>query len=425
MKQLIIVTAAILFNLSPVISQSGINAEIRSRFILDNGYKKPRTTEEKPMSYITQRTRLNAIYATTGLETYISVQDVRYWGDDNKYSESGPTGNTESISLHQGWIRLKPTPSISLTAGRQMFKYDDQRILASRGWKDTQVTYDAFLFRFDNTLNKVDLALSWNAEPSANHLYPHEKFRLFDFIRYERIIEPFRISSIMLLTGNTMNDTTENLYMRGTFGINLNAGTDDFNARITFYNQRNLNQNGPKLNSYCFSFFAQRHLLAGKASVGAGLDLISGQDETVSDPAYSDTDHRFNILYGSRHGWYGYMDYFSKMPEQGLQDYMLKAEYKPSGSVTLQMDYHYFMLASDRFDSENPGAVLKRNLGHELDVVLTWNISQEISLQAGYLFYLTTATLEQIKGVQGETLRFPQMTYLMLTVKPELFSSRW
>ncbi len=423
MKSLFFLIASLLFHLTAVFSQSGINAELRPRFILDNGYIKPRTSEDKPLSYVTQRTRLNAFYNKEQLETYISIQDVRFWGGDNKYKESGTSGNTESLSLHQGWIKLKPGPRISLTAGRQLFIYDDQRILGARDWNDAQVTYDALLFRFDDTLNRLDLALTWNAESSSSSLFPEEKFRLFDFVRYERVIDPVNVSVIMLLTGNTINDTTETLFLRGTFGLNLTARINDLNARATLYHQRHLNLQGGELNAYCLSFFISQRFFRGKATAGAGLDFLTGQDGTNQDADYQGTDHRFDILYGKRHGFYGYMDYFSNLPHQGLQDYMLKTEYKPHPSLSVQADYHYFMLATHRIDAEDPAKRLPNQLGQELDFLISWNPSREINLKAGYSFYLTTRTLEQVKEVYGTDIRFPRFAYLMLTVKPEIFKA--
>jgi len=396
--------------------------ELRPRILIDNGYKSPKLFNKKTLSYISQRTRLNTGFRKDKLETYVSIQDVRLWGNDNNYKENGVFGNTESMNLHQAWFLVRPTKSISVKFGRQLFEYDDQRILSSRNWNNYQVTYDAVLFQFADTVNKLNIGLTWNTETSKNLIYPDEKFKVFDFIRYERHVNSFDFSIIGLLTGNTINDTTEHIYLRGTYGLNLKYKEKSFNTRASFYYQNNLNNNGENVNSYCFSVFAKKYIFQKKSSIGIGLDYLSGQDETNTSNSYQSTNHRFDILYGRRHSWYGYMDYFSTTPQQGLQDYMFKTEYIPSKNLSLQVDYHFFRLAQYKFNKENPTVKLNKNLGDEFDFTIKWKIIEDVSFQAGYSFFLMTNSLKQIKGVYNEELRFPQFAYIMITVKPILFA---
>ncbi|NQV01883.1 MAG: hypothetical protein HQ542_04510 [Bacteroidia bacterium] len=151
------------------------------------------------------------------------------------------------------------------------------------------------------------------------------------------------------------------------------------------------------------------------------MDYLSGQDETKTGNKYKSTNHRFDILYGRRHGWYGYMDFFSPIPEQGLQDYYIKAEYRPWKKLTLKLDGHFFWLASNKYNVDSSGDILKKNLGQELDFTAIWQIMNVVSLQGGYSFYLMTETLKQVKGVNRVLTRFPQFAYIMVTVRPEIF----
>jgi len=409
MKNIALLTVLIVsFNLANAQDKRfNLGAEIRPRLLLDDGYKTPKLVSENPLAYITQRTRLNARFQKGSLTTYISVQDVRFWGGDNHYK-----------TLHQAWFILKPTRTVSVKTGRQLFQYDDQRILSSRNWNDYQVSYDAVLFQFNDTINELDIALTWNSETSKSPVFPDEKFRVFNFIRYERQLCNFHFSAIALLTGNTINDTTEHIHMRGTYGLNLNYKNNGFKIRSSVYYQNDLNNYGENVNAYCFSVFAKQNVFKQKASIGVGIDYLSGNDETNVNHDFQQTNHRFDILYGRRHSWYGYMDYFSSTPEQGLQDYMIKTEYTPVKNLTLQADYHHFLLAENIFNSEDQTVKMNRNLGHEFDITLKWEIIKEASFQAGYSFYLTTNSLKEI---HNEELRFPQFAYIMITVKPVLF----
>lgn len=398
-----------------------LGLEIRPRLLLDNGYKTPKSIDEKTYSFITQRTRINAEYEKNILQAYVSIQDIRFWGDDNKFKENGVFGNTESLSLHQAWFALKPNKTISIKIGRQLFKYDDQRIISSRNWNDYQITYDAVLIKFEKDKNNLDIGITYNTESTNNDIFPNSKFKIFDFIRYQQQINNLKVSAVTLLTGNTINDSSDQVYLRGTYGLNANYILHDLKIRSSFYFQNNLNNNGENVRAFCFSIFAKKDIILQKLNAGFGFDYLSGNDETKTSDDYIITNHSFDILYGRRHGWYGFMDYFSTTPEQGLCDFMFKLEYLFNKKINLQADFHQFYLAENKFDLQDGSSKLNKNLGQEFDFTLKWKIIDEASLQAGYSFYLMTNSLKQVIEVNNEKLKLPQFVYLMISIKPFLF----
>lgn len=115
-----------------------LSAEFRSRIILDHGYQSPQMKNHSTTFYSTQRTRFNTLFINTKIQTYLSIQDIRIWGDDDNFSSNGSYGNTQSLCLHQGWVKLTLMKSLSLKVGRQIFSYDDQRILSARNWNNYQ-----------------------------------------------------------------------------------------------------------------------------------------------------------------------------------------------------------------------------------------------------------------------------------------------
>ncbi len=396
-----------------------LGLDYRPRMIIDMGYSTPKLKDIKTPTYFTQRSRINALYRNEKLETYFSLQDVRYWGGDNMYKSSGTQGNSESVSLHQAWFLLKLNKNFRVKTGRQLFQYDDQRVLASRDWNDYQVSYDAVLLQVHDSLTRMDIGLTWNRDGSSNKLYPDELYRVFDFVHLQREIYKLKLSAIILVTGKTLSDTAESVFLKGTYGLNLEYKKGSWNARTTGYYQNILNNEASDITAWCFSFFGQGKLLSMHSAIGLGVDYLSGQDATNTDASYLSKNHQFDILWGKRHGWYGYMDYFNSTPAQGLVDYYAKFEYSGLPKLVLQADYHYFRLAADRFDTQNQAVKSDKGLGHEVDLTAKWKISNEVNLQAGYSFYLTTNTLEQIKKVNGAELKFPQFAYLKVVVKPE------
>ncbi|NLU39655.1 MAG: alginate export family protein [Bacteroidales bacterium] len=400
-----------------------LDGEFRPRMIIDGGYKTIKLESDPVFVYISQRSRVNLSYKKNKLETYFSIQDVHVWGDDDMYSSSGVSGNSKGINLYQAWFTLKPSSHISIKTGRQQFNYDDQRLLASRNWNEYQVTYDAILLNWSKENNKLDLATSWNSSGSSSPLYPKGKIKTMSFARYEKTSGPFNLSGIALFTGYTKADTLTDIAFTGTYGINLLFQKNDINARITGYYQHNINELNGKISAYCLSLLAQKSFLEKKASLALAADFVSGNDGTNTANEYLKVQHRFSQFYGNRHGLLGYMDYFTSVPNQGLQDYMLKAEYKFSKSTLFQADYHYFRLNNNGYDPVNPSIEINKELGSELDLTLQWKIMSEVSLQAGYSMFVATETLEKLKNVYNKETKFPQFAYIMISVKPTFFKA--
>jgi hypothetical protein len=406
----------IMLSSTRLFSQFTIDGEYRPRVMIDNGYKTIKLESDPTLVYISQRSRISLGYKKDKLETYFSLQDVHFWGDDDMYSSSGVSGNTKGINLYQAWFALKPTTDLMIKIGRQQFSYDDQRILSARNWGEYQVTYDALLFVYNKGKNKLDIAASWNTNGSTDAFYPKAKMKMVDFIRYERIIGKINLSAIAIISGYTKADTLADVGLTGSYGANLVYKTNGFDFRVTGYYQSGLNKTSGDISAYCLSVFAKKNLFEEKASIGIGLDLLSGNNDTITDATYKNTQHKFNVFYGNRHGVLGYLDFYTSIPNQGVQDYMLKAEYKMSKDLLLQGDYHFFFLA-------NKGKLANKNLGSELDLTLQWKFMKDASLQAGYSCYLASESFEKWKGVYDKSTKFPQFAYLMVTVKPTFFRS--
>ncbi|HPR31757.1 MAG TPA: alginate export family protein [Prolixibacteraceae bacterium] len=400
-------------------AQIQIDAEYRPRMIIDNGYKNIKKPDDPVLVSISQRTRLNVGFRAPKLETYLSVQDVRFWGDDDNYSSSGMLGNTKSLSVHQAWFALKPLNTISFKIGRQQFNYDDQRILAQRSWNDYQVTYDAILFAYQAEKQKLDVALSWNTSGMKNDLFPAAKMKMFDFIRYEYTLGDLSLSALSAVTGFPKSDTLSDLKLTGTSNLGIVYKHANWDARFYGYYQYHLNTHNEKIDAYMFSFWLKRKMMDGKLLAGLGLDFYSGEDGTSNDPDYRSVNHSFNPFYGISHGRNGYMDLYAATPEQGLQDWMLKAEYYPNPDIRLQLDFHHFRNVEHQLATDGL-SVLDKSMGSELDFTLYYKIIDAVTLQAGYSFYVTTPAFERYKKYSGETNPFLQFGYVMCVVKPRL-----
>lgn len=115
------------------------------------------------------------------------------------------------------------------------------------------------------------------------------------------------------------------------------------------------------------------------------------------------------------------MDYFSSIPQQGLVDCLIRTTFTPSKKLSLDLDYHFFRLAEGRYDSQSFNNQLNKNLGSEIDLKIIYNIFKDIKIDAGYSYFFTTNTLNQIKGIEFTNEKPPMFVYLMVMVNQKVF----
>lgn len=379
--------------------------EIRVRPLLDAGYRTPQSKSDPILFYTSQRSRIKLEYHDSCFSSQIAFQDVRIWGDDNIFNTRGTYGNSSSTSLYKAWIKVKTSTDFSLKIGRQAFSYDDQRILSSRNWNDYQLCYDAALMEYNNNKTSLQLAASWNADNNKTLSYPEDKIRLMSFLRTQYKTESIKASAIYLLSGQCLNDSMPELKLLQTFGVNLNHTSMRSLLRLSFYYQSNMNQLQGKTRAFCLSFSFEQKTNSGKLCAAAGFDFLSGND------AESNTNGLFNLLYGKRHGYYGSMDYFNEIPQQGLTDLMIKFSYKPTKTIQTKLELHKF-LSSRKVESYG------NDYGSETDFAIEFTVSPAFNISGGYSFYLCSDLLKKMKGVSDKKVRFPQFAWISMQFCP-------
>ena len=113
------------------------------------------------------------------------------------------------------------------------------------------------------------------------------------------------------------------------------------------------------------------------------------------------------------------MDYFyaaNGFGKGGLSDLYIHSTIKASEKLSIQTDLHQFTSASQIRNTSDEN--LSGNLGNELDIIATYNLTKTVSFQGGYCTYLSTSSLAQIKGVK-DPQKMANWAYLMINIKPE------
>lgn len=416
MKKLIAIALLILIA-AQLHAQINISAEIRPRAEYRNGYKILNTAENDPAAFVSQRTRLGVLFTNNRLKTGISFQDVRVWGDESLTSSKGVFGDEASVDLNEAWIEIQLTGKSVMKIGRQYFEYDDARLLAIRNWNQHSVSYDALLYRFKNQAMQVDAAFSFNNEKEQifGQLYPPGKMKTLDFFRAAWKNETLKIAAISLVSGHTASEKSETIYLRASYGLYVSCSIDEFNGFFSGYYQHGKNQSGEKVSAFNLNMEASYRIRNLK--LASGFSFLSGNNPHNS----SQTDHRFDLLYGARHRYYGEMDYFSNLPvatgNAGLVDIFLSLDYWFGKGMSIYAITHYFSNQHQYYHS-----AMQKNedcfLATELDLGLSADLSREMNLKCGFALLKPSSTLEAIQNLDASPIS--TWAWMQLTVKPSL-----
>jgi hypothetical protein len=430
-------------------AQVTFSGQVRTRSELRDGQGTP-SVDTVPAFFTSQRTRVNLMYAGYRIRFYASIQDVRVWGQDASSINRFSTDAYDGLMLHEGWAEIslidtgKVVRNLTMKIGRQELVYDDVRLLGNLDWLQQARRHDAIVFKFDHNGWTAHLggAFNQNAERKSNHIYngvpagypagTNGIGTMYKSMQFLYVAKKLHFGNASLLafkddfskfTFAPADSLKKNpiygkrTWSRFTLGGNLfGTAFRKFNFALSAFYQGGYYREGTSLDEYLLS--ASGLYSAGrKFSAGPGVDITSGNNG--ADP--SKKFQRFDPLYGTPHKFWGFMDYFyvaDGFGSNGLVDYYLKGKYKMKDNLTLSADAHRFILPSAVKGSD--GSALKKALGTEIDVVLTYNLTRIVSIEGGYASMFTTPTMAspKVKNIQDASDHL-NWAYIMIAVKPE------
>ncbi len=416
---LLLASSMMLFYPTISAGQFSIDAQIRQRFEFRDGYQQLLPNKANPAFIISQRSRLSLGWKSELMKIKFTPQDVRIWGDEQLAGSTGVFGDFASLDLLEAYAEIKACPRLWISIGRQALVYDNQRLLASRNWNQNAIAYDALVTKFSINRWNLHIAGSWNTlvDLTAENTYLADRIKSLDFLWLNRKWkENINFSVLQIASGKTKNDTTNTLYFRHTSGFYLEYRKDRISCWIDGYYQYGKNNAGLNVSAYLAG--ADFTYRMGRFIPGLGLEYLSGNSNTCE---HMNTDHLFDLLYGGRHRFLGFMDYFRNIPSHtrqgGISDYYVSLELKISRMISIQDFGHYFMLAQT--NSMTPD---ENNLGFENDLVMKYTFSEWGMLELGYLYLIPSKTLKTIQKVSDTD--FAQFAYVQLTLTPVLFNQK-
>ncbi|HQH19792.1 MAG TPA: alginate export family protein [Bacteroidales bacterium] len=416
MKRFLFIICAIytLFSAEKTYSQFLLQGELRPRFEVFNGYKKLPEDLSSPILMISQRSRMYINYETSKIKSKISFQDVRFIGNDVVKTE------TSLFGLHEAWVRISLFDSLSIKVGMQELSYENKRLIDNGGWSQAGTSHNALVFSYLKKGLQLDFVSAFNASPdTAIILKTPNSYRTLNILWLsKKLSNAFQISLMGITDGYQKNNTTQTIYLRGTFGGIIRYKKDTkLTASLRGFYQTGRLQNGQEIAAY-YHQADMNYVFNSKLNATIGYEYISG---TNGLDYANKKSNSFNLLYGSSHAFNGNLKYFSSLLKNkknpGLINPYLHLFYKLQDKWQARADFHYFRMQNNYVVNTT---AIDKYLGIEADLSLKYDFYKEASVMFGFSIMRPEKTMEPIVG--GNSSYYGTWGFIMLTFKPTLFS---
>jgi hypothetical protein len=425
-------------------AQLSLTGQLRTRTELRDGQGTLPARNAVPALFTSQRTRLHFGYTGYRFKLFTVVQDVRVWGQDASTIHRNTAEANDGLMLHEAWGEVALTDTASdagellLKVGRQELVYDDVRLLGNLDWLQGARRHDLALlkYHFHDWQAHLGVAFNQNREGKAGTVYAgtpagyaagtngqNTLYKSMQFGYLGRKLQNGNASLLVLkddFNRYVVHEDKSRTYTRGawsrvTAGGYLSAQwAQKLSLTASAYYQAGKDRDGTRLSAYLLSAYTL-YPVSRRWSLGPGVDYASGGGTATRS-------RRFDPLYGTPHKFWGYMDYFyvaDGFGNNGLVDYYLKTRFKARENLLFTLDAHQFTTSNSV--TAGDGTRLDRNLGTELDLVVSYNLTRAINLEGGYCTLFATPTLaaEAVKNVP-DARRQANWAYLMISLKPNL-----
>ena len=352
------------------------------------------------------------------LQIFVQGQDV--WLCD---SNSDKVIHDLATNLHQAYLDWRPTATDrwEFRGGRQEWIYGEERLIGAFGWDNVGRSFDAARLR-NRTKNWAN-DFFWGRMVDVRRNGAPARAGRQDLSGAYLTREPKGSSSRLDLYGLFLRDglrtsgeipgAAPETVRIGTLGFR-HANKPKTGWRYSIENAWQFGTRGP--DPHCAAMFIGTGSYAWGGRWQPRLQFEYGFATGDNSPT-DGKSREFNNLFPTNHPYYGYADL---MGLRNMHDFRGTGAVALHPKVTLELDYHHFLLASPRGPWKNAaGRVLSfdplgrfgRDLGQEVDVTLRLPVQQHLSFLAGYSAFIPGRFALNTRGPETHHFAYIQTTF--------------
>ena len=444
-------------------AQFTVSGEFRPRAEYRDGYTKLRDSTQTAYGDILGRERIIFDYKNEKFTTRFSLQHAFVFGENNFFNSDTIRNNT--VNIFEAWFKYNFLDNFSVRVGRIAISYDDQRLIGYNNWRPQGSAHDMVGFQwasqkaayqgdFGFAINNTDpagaflsnynmknykyMSYLWNQKTFFKEMLKVSLMGVLDAYQFPTQYEKqTSTQTLWVVNGkDTVGHTTltstslvpitnpSQIYARFTVGANVWFTWKNLSVWAGAYYQGGHIQDGRQVSA---NFYGGNvaYQIVKPFRLMAGYEHLSG---TNNDPAnkaeVAKKVNSFNVLYGTNHQLYGYMDLFNSMlttsPNYpGLNQIYARGTVNFSKVTSLEATWRYFSFGKGHLAD---GTKVNKNLGSEVDVMFLYEPLPNVDLNAAYCYFFPTSTMELYNGLKS-SVRGSQYAYLMITYKPRFFTT--
>ncbi len=379
------------------------------------------------------------IKPTSWFKIYAQAQDSREI-DSDRADIPGVLGaeGDDNFDLRQGYFEFGDVKEFPLTLklGRQILSYGDERLIGAFDWNNIGRTFDAAKLRWEEKKWSLDAFASTVVVPTGNEYNQSDfyngietgRHQVFSGLYFSTTALSFQTTDLYALylhedTGPRYQPAARGDTGFATFGLRMKSKpgafahtppppdgktmTDgksmpapplpkkpvglDYSTEMAFQTGK---VRGLDLTSFAINAgLGYTFDVAWLPRVGIEYNYASG-DRNPTDGEIE----TFQNLFPTNHKFYGIMDLTAW---QNMQQAVVAFQVQPLKTVTVQLDYRAFFIASTddvwyRANGVTPVRPLTpaareagKYEGSQVEIIATWNVTKWFQLQGGYAHFFT------------------------------------
>ena len=415
----IAVSVVALIGANGIAQEFSSDVQLRPRYEYTNGFGTLLTPTTEHTSFIGNRTRITFTFNDAKLKIKLSLQHVHTWGDAATTSVTSKNG----MLAFEAWAEYNVTEKWSAKLGRQPLSYDNQRVIGGLDWANQGRSFDAALIKFKGAKSQLDLGFALNADSEAKVApatpYTTDVFKDMQYAWYHTNIKNLGVSLLALNVGKEYLKTPTEVGLNyfQTFGTYGKYAGEKLGVDYSLYGQTG--KIGNNIVSAWEAALNVGYAFTPKFKATAGYEFLSGKDQGASSTMVKS----FSPIFGTNHGFNGFMDYFyvgNHANSVGLNDLSLKLDF-PIKKVNVSVAPHFFSAPNKIISG---GIEQDSYLGTEIDLTAVYKVYKDITLTAGYSQMFATDSMVALKGGTGLNDTTNNWAYVMVNINPQIFTTK-
>lgn len=358
-----------------------LGIEYRPRTELRYGYRKLPTVNAQPAFFTSHRARLNLGYESEKINFFLSVQDIRLWGEEATRDRLG------ELQLFEFYVMPQLNDHWSMKIGRQRLSFDDERFFAQNDWRQTSGKHDGINIIYRSPSIQFDWFTAFNQSTMGNFGTNYQpgfegyKFLMAHLMTWD-INSKSTLTSTIFADGYQGTTPVQKTFVKSTIGLKFKQAMGSKTSfAASLFSQNGKLPSGQKIRAWFYDIELLQPI-SPNYQLRAGLQYFSGGNSPTDDFSNS-----FLAQYGAFHKFNGRMDYTAKTVDtynhESLSNPYIIQDLQLNDRVKLSFETHLLGTQNYFYALEN-------------DLRCLWKVNAWTQLEIAYMNLSSNEKINQL-----------------------------